>query len=47
MFDNIVIVSPSLHTIKENDNIFKNIDESKKFKKLNEEVFEKYYPKST
>ncbi len=41
MFDNIVIVSPSLHTIKENDNIFKNIDESKKFKKLNEEVFDK------
>jgi len=38
MFDNIIVVSPSLHTIK--NNIFEDVDESKKFKTLDENVFE-------
>jgi len=38
MFDNVVVVSPSLHTVK--NDIFKDMDDSKKFKRLNEEVFE-------
>lgn len=37
MFDAIVVVSPSLHTIK--NNIFEDIDDNKKFKKLDEDVF--------
>ncbi len=39
MFDNVVIVSPSMHTIK--NDIFTDMDDSKKFKKLDESVFDK------
>jgi DNA polymerase III delta prime subunit len=38
MFDNVVVVSPSLHTVK--NDIFNDMDDSKKFKKLSEDVFE-------
>ena len=38
MFDNVVIVSPSLHTLK--NDIFADMDSNKKFKKLDEAVFE-------
>ena len=38
MFDHVVVVSPSLHTIK--NNIFEDMDDNKKFKKLDEEVFD-------
>jgi len=39
MYDNIVVVSPSLHTIK--NNIFDTIDNNKIFKSLTTEVFDK------
>lgn len=40
MFDSVVVVSPSLNTLSSKENLFKNLDESKKFKKLDEDVFE-------
>lgn len=40
MFDSVVVVSPSLNTVSDKNNIFKDLDESKKFKKLDEEVFD-------
>jgi hypothetical protein len=41
MFDNIIFVSPSAHTIR--DNPLEHLSDDKKFEHLEEEVFEKVY----
>jgi hypothetical protein len=43
LFDNIVLCSPSLHTIDDDDNVFKDLDPENVFKEFNEEFLTDYY----
>jgi len=41
LFSNIVVVSPSLHTLK--NNIFKDLADDKQYKEFNEEMLDNFY----
>ena len=43
LFDNIVVCSPSLHTINDDDNIFKSLDDDVIFEEFNEDFLFSYY----
>ena len=43
LFDNIVLCSPSLHTIEEEDNVFKQLDPQFVFEEFNEDFLMNYY----
>jgi len=43
LFDNIVLCSPSLHTIDEDDNVFKDLDPEFVFDEFNEDFLRNYY----
>ena len=43
LFDNIVVCSPSLHTINDDDNIFKSLDDDVIFEEFNEDFLLSYY----
>lgn len=43
LFDNIVLCSPSLHTIDEDDNVFKELEDEYVFEEFNEDFLNNYY----
>jgi hypothetical protein len=43
LFDNIVLCSPSLHTIDEDDNVFQGLDPENIHEEFNEEFLQNYY----
>lgn len=43
LFNNIVLCSPSLHTIDEDDNVFQDLDPEYVFEEFNEEFLRNYY----